>query len=430
MPASPRTTSARSSRRARPKEADQAACTRLAYLGAVFPSRWPIARSFPMAPTDSDSASASFPIDSPYARSKWRVLIQAIDLFLAAKAAEGISPKTTIWYRIILARLGPGVRAHSGCRWIDRAGRSEHGCSSSGRPSLRSASLVLGKWLHENWIYAYGSACEPPLLLRGVEEEALAALPGGTGPGALTARPRRRTGASRERRLQGPRHHDGDRGFSLPSEPAEVPPMRVRTTHMQTIDPRRRPPWLGHRRRGRASAANARPLARPAGLRPTRPGGVRRRRRRRSTPRAATRSAPTSRRRSTPASAASSSPRPAGRSTATAVERALRDARRGRGRRRQLQPRRRAVRPARRDGGGAVRRGRRVRSVPRRVASPRRRRDRPSGTALDLARRMAARPPGPGDTRRPRGRLHPGGRLARACTSSASMPSARPSSSG
>ena len=61
------------------------------------------------------------------------------------------------------------------------------------------------KWLHSIGVYAYGSAYEPPHLLRRVEEEALAALPGGTGPGALTAR-RRRTGASRERRLQGPRH--------------------------------------------------------------------------------------------------------------------------------------------------------------------------------------------------------------------------------
>ncbi len=33
-------------------------------------------------------------------------LIQAIDLFLAAKAAEGISPKTATWYRMILTRLG------------------------------------------------------------------------------------------------------------------------------------------------------------------------------------------------------------------------------------------------------------------------------------------------------------------------------------
>ena len=33
-------------------------------------------------------------------------LIQAIDLFLAGKAAEGISPKTATWYRMILARFG------------------------------------------------------------------------------------------------------------------------------------------------------------------------------------------------------------------------------------------------------------------------------------------------------------------------------------
>ena len=68
-------------------------------------------------------------------------------------------------------------------------------------------------------------------LLRGIEEEALAALPGGTGPGALTARPRRRTGASRERRLQGPRHHDGDRGFLLSSATLPRSHHEVRTTN-------------------------------------------------------------------------------------------------------------------------------------------------------------------------------------------------------
>lgn len=33
-------------------------------------------------------------------------LIQAIDLFLAGKAAEGISPKTATWYRMILTPFG------------------------------------------------------------------------------------------------------------------------------------------------------------------------------------------------------------------------------------------------------------------------------------------------------------------------------------
>ncbi len=47
-------------------------------------------------------------------------LIQAIDLFLAAKAAEGISPKTATWYRMILAgyvrtltSLGVGPRLNA-----------------------------------------------------------------------------------------------------------------------------------------------------------------------------------------------------------------------------------------------------------------------------------------------------------------------------
>ncbi len=41
-------------------------------------------------------------------------LIQAIDLFLAAKAAEGISPKTATWYRMILARLGREFESDQG----------------------------------------------------------------------------------------------------------------------------------------------------------------------------------------------------------------------------------------------------------------------------------------------------------------------------
>lgn len=43
-------------------------------------------------------------------------LIQAIDLFLAGKAAEGISPKTATWYRMILTRFG---RAYDPSQAID-----------------------------------------------------------------------------------------------------------------------------------------------------------------------------------------------------------------------------------------------------------------------------------------------------------------------
>jgi hypothetical protein len=55
----------------------------------------------------------------------------------------------------------------------------------------------------------------PSILLRRLEEEALAALPGGTGPGALTARTATKrasgTGGSRGRG-----HQAGDRGLSIP----------------------------------------------------------------------------------------------------------------------------------------------------------------------------------------------------------------------
>ena len=41
-------------------------------------------------------------------------LIRAIDLFLAAKAAEGISPKTATWYSMILARVGRAFESDQG----------------------------------------------------------------------------------------------------------------------------------------------------------------------------------------------------------------------------------------------------------------------------------------------------------------------------
>ena len=81
-------------------------------------------------------------------------LIQAIDLFVAAKAAEGISPKIATWYRMILARLG-------------RAFESDQGVDAMTAPAVRGwivelqAMLppvsmacdvrtlkVFGNWLH------------------------------------------------------------------------------------------------------------------------------------------------------------------------------------------------------------------------------------------------------------------------------------------
>ena len=112
------------------------------------------------------------------------------------------------------------------------------------------------------------------------------------------------------------------------------------------------------------------------------------------------------------------------------VERALRDAGCRGGRLGQLQPRRRAVRPARRDR-------RRSCSAPVAGFDPflvewhrRAKADRPSGTALGARPPADGPPSGAGDAGRPRGRLDPGRARRRACTSSASMPPARPSSSG
>ena len=59
------------------------------------------------------------------------------------------------------------------------------------------------EWLHGIADYAYSPAHEPPSLLERLEEEALAALPGGTGPGALN-------GASDDE--PGPPGNGGSRG--------------------------------------------------------------------------------------------------------------------------------------------------------------------------------------------------------------------------
>ena len=79
----------------------------------------------------------------------------------------------------------------------------------------------------------------------------------------------------------------------------------------------------------------------------------------------------------------------------------------------ELQPRRRAVRPARRGRGRrcSARSRRSIRTSSNGTAAAKR--DRPSGTALDLAAPDRRRPSAPGDRRRPRGRLDPRRRLAR-----------------
>jgi hypothetical protein len=88
-------------------------------------------------------------------------LIQAIDLFLAAKAAEGISPKTATWYSMILARLG-------------RAFESDQGVDRLTAPALRAwivglqamlapvsiAGYVRTLQAFGNWLHARRSAVE------------------------------------------------------------------------------------------------------------------------------------------------------------------------------------------------------------------------------------------------------------------------------
>ncbi len=81
-------------------------------------------------------------------------LIQAVDLFLAAKAAEGISPKTSSWYRMILARL---TRAFDQGRPVDGLSAPEiRAWLLKFRTTLAPVSVagyvrtlkVFGNWLH------------------------------------------------------------------------------------------------------------------------------------------------------------------------------------------------------------------------------------------------------------------------------------------
>jgi hypothetical protein len=73
------------------------------------------------------------------------------------------------------------------------------------------------------WSEYASYAHEPPHLLRRVEEEALAALPGGTGPGALTGAFDRTNRGLQGRRLQGPRHRWVTAAISCPDLPTGGP---------------------------------------------------------------------------------------------------------------------------------------------------------------------------------------------------------------
>jgi len=81
-------------------------------------------------------------------------LIQAIDLFLSAKAAEGISPKTADWYRMILARLGRAFEADQGIDGLTAA--AVRGWIVELQATLAPVSIagyvrtlkVFGNWLH------------------------------------------------------------------------------------------------------------------------------------------------------------------------------------------------------------------------------------------------------------------------------------------
>jgi hypothetical protein len=76
---------------------------------------------------------------------------RAVGLFLAAKAAEGVSPRTTEWYRMILVRL---VRATGHERVVDGLDPAELRRSSGNPPFLtgsfrfRPAGLTTDHGLH------------------------------------------------------------------------------------------------------------------------------------------------------------------------------------------------------------------------------------------------------------------------------------------
>ena len=86
-------------------------------------------------------------------------LIQAVDLFLAAKAAEGVSPKTSTWYRMILIRL---VKAFDSGRPVDGLSAPEVRAWLLGlRTTLAPVSIagyVRTLKAFGNWLQAEGLA--------------------------------------------------------------------------------------------------------------------------------------------------------------------------------------------------------------------------------------------------------------------------------
>ncbi len=266
------------------------------------------------------------------------------------------------------------------------------------------------------------------------------------GPWGSDGARRRRPGASRERRLRGPRTPTVTAVFlirptairpSPPADPASHPPDAEDTTMQAAIlgdGPfgRAVADALGGARRGRARrrATAGRTRTTAATSRASTSS---------STRRAATRSLAQRRgRRRTEASAGSSSPRPRGNGRPARRRRAASRPGRGCRRRLQLQPRCARLRAARRDGRAPGWRG--LPGYEPYVVEWHRRgkADRPSGTARDLARRIlaaepVARPRRRAD-RRPRrgrgarGRRQCGPARTRAATSSASTARARRSS--
>ena len=301
------------------------------------------------------------------------------------------------------------------------------GCARA-RPRAASSSPLASSMNMRN----HSTVRQTILHFRG-EEEALAALPGGTGPGALD-------GASdtTNRGLQGteapgaaaPRSVTAV--FLCPASRPAAPHHTEGTTTCTRCHPRRRPPRPCGRDR-RCAIAGTGTAARP------RPPG-----RRRHDPAAISAGhdlvVDASRGDAVADNVGAGARTPAVRPVRHRDDRlgrrprprrdAVRGPRRGRGRGVELQPRRRPVRAPRRGRRGAVRAGRGLRSVPRRVASPRRSATGRPGPPRTSPRRIVAGHPRLGDAPTTSRSCRSGPAHRRACTSSASTPPARRSSSG
>jgi Phage integrase family len=199
-------------------------------------------------------------------------LIQAVDLFLAAKAAEGISPKTSSWYRMILARLAhafepsrpvDGLSAPEIRAWLLKLRTTLAPVSVAGYVRTLKA---FGNWLHAEELAeagAFRSLRKPRVPVKLIEPVRRHPPPVarsclGARSGDPPAPPRHRPAGVRGGRHPAPRPTLGwlGQGHGQGCERTDRPDRLDRARGDRSLH---RSAWTGHPRR----AALPRPARRP-----------------------------------------------------------------------------------------------------------------------------------------------------------------------